>query len=138
MLKPFHFILQFIAGNPGASYSAIMEALCNHRGVPYKVQRTRWNYKTRQVDPTPHAVSSGWYTWYFSTSRPVKSGFGFQDHTSADWNSMGINPMSPLKKMGADYGYYEKMDRGYHITSLGLTKLNAYNQKLAGKTAGAE
>ena len=123
MLKPFHFILDFIATNPGASYSTIMEALCTHRGVPYKVLRTGWNYKTNDWDPTPRAMSSGWYTWYFSTSRPVTP---LPPRLATDWLAM-----APKKKMGADYGYYEKLDRGYHITSLGMTKLEAWNQKLA-------
>jgi len=43
-------------------------------------------------------------------------------HNQYTWYFTGVSPWGS-KKMGADYGYWEWRDGGWHITDLGRTKI---------------
>lgn len=96
MMKPFHFILDYLMKNPGATSNHIREKLCLHRGKAFKASIV--DYKTGK----PIMRDAGVYTWYFSKSK-------------RKW-----------LKMGRDYGYFENRGRQIFITKAGEEKLQRY------------
>ena len=102
----WHFILATVSAFPGIKSKDVRRQLCDRLGK--SIIEGAWSRNPACAQalvefrkrPRKKGYDNGTYTWYFS-----KGG--------------GWAP----QKLGADYGYLVKKDKGWHITDAGLTKL---------------